>query len=387
MKGCEQIIELYKKNGGYIHKSLIRKKNKDNIYGIFTNEKIEKNTLLIKTPSKLILGINNNISFDEKTPDLIKIVISILVELYKKEDSIFYHSFLLLPKYKEINDIIIFNDEYLQYLNEIGFNNQLKDYRNLIIREVTKLNDKYNYISELNEKDIRYGFYIYHNYSWNGGLDILMHLLNHKYGSPARKKIPNSDDYCYMTNKMIEKDEEIFDTYGDIYSNERFALYYNFIDNSEKNTTISFRYKDKSALGFYKSKLLYDYCIKNLIPINYSFDDGKEVNISIQKVPNIGYLTKFKITDNNYEQLFNIASILSINKLEHINNREVLLIYNYLRDLLQMNLDTINKSNLEKYRNKIKENYPIILSMIENKINILTNLINKVNKNISDLLH
>jgi hypothetical protein len=52
-----------------------------------------------------------------------------------------------------------------------------------------------------------------------------------------------------------------------------------------------------------------------------------------------------------------------------------------------MNLDTINKSNLEKYRNKIKENYPIILSMIENKINILTNLINKVNKNISDLLH
>ena len=386
MKGCEQIIELYKKNGGYIHKSLIRKKNKDNIYGIFTNEKIEKNTLLIKTPSKLILGINNNISFDEKTPDLIKIVISILVELYKKEDSIFYHSFLLLPKYKEIEDVIIFNDEYLQYLNEIGFNNQLKDYRNLIIREVTKLNDKYNYIYELNEKDIRYGFYIYHNYSWNGGLDILMHLLNHKYGSPARKKIPNSDDYCYMTNKMIEKDEEIFDTYGDIYSNERFALYYNFIDNSEKNTTISFRYKDKSALGFYKSKLLYDYCIKNLIPINYSID-VKEANISIQKVPNIGYLTKFKITDNNYEQLFNIASILSINKLEHINNREVLLIYNYLRDLLQMNLDTINKSNLEKYRNKIKENYPIILSMIENKINILTNLINKVNKNISDLLH
>ena len=387
MKGCEQIIELYRKNGGYIHKSLIRKKNKNNIYGIFTNEKIEKNTLLIKTPSKLILGINNNISFDEKTPNLIKIVISILVELYKKEDSIFYHSFLLLPKYKEINDIIIFNDEYLQYLNEIGFNNQLKDYRNMIIREVTKLNEKYNYIPELNEKDIRYGFYIYHNYSWDGGLDILMHLLNHKYGSPVRKKIPNSDDYCYMTNKMIEKDEEIFDTYGDIFSNERFALYYNFIDDSEKNTTISFRYKDKSALGFYKSKLLYDYCIKNLIPINYSFDDGKEVNISIQKVPNIGYLTKFKITDNNYEQLFNIASILSINKLEHINNREVLLIYNCLKDLLQMNLDTINKSNLEKYRNKIKENYPIILSMIDNKINILTNLINKVNKNISDLLY
>ena len=52
-----------------------------------------------------------------------------------------------------------------------------------------------------------------------------------------------------------------------------------------------------------------------------------------------------------------------------------------------MNLDTINKSNLEKYRNKIKENYPIILSMIDNKINLLKNLINKVNKNISDLLH
>ena len=61
MDSFTKIVDLYRKNNGYVHESLIRKRNIDGIYGLYINEKIEKNTLLIRTPENLILKIKNKI--------------------------------------------------------------------------------------------------------------------------------------------------------------------------------------------------------------------------------------------------------------------------------------------------------------------------------------
>ena len=224
------------------------------------------------------------------------------------------------------------------------------------------------------------------NYCWEEGLDLFIHLVNHKYGNHGRLKINNTNDYCCINKNALEKDEEIFISYGDIKPNEDILFNYNFIDNSENNTTISFIYKDKSPLSFYKGKLLYDYCKENNIYINYS-NNGEEIEISTKNSPNLKYLSYLKITNNNYKHLLNIASILSINKLEHINNRNNLGVYKTLKSLLKINLDIINKTNLEKYYNKFKINYPLVLNIIENRINIITNILEKVNKQIENIIN
>lgn len=386
MNSFNQIIKFYRDNGGFIHKSLYRKKNKDGVYGIFTKEKIEPNTILIKTPEKLMITINNNINYDENTLLSVKMIITILIEIYKKEKSIFYHGLLLLPKYEEIKNNLFFNDTYLNYLNECGLTNTLSDYRKFIIRKVINLNNKYNYISGLDEKNINYALYILRNYCWEEGLDLFIHLVNHKYGNHGRLKINNTNDYCCINKNALENDEEIFVSYGDIKSNEDILFNYNFIDNSENNTTIYFNYKDKSPLSFYKGKLLYDYCKENNIYINYS-NNGEEIQISTKNSPNLKYLSYLKITNNNYKHLLNIASILSINKLEHINNRNNLRVYKTLKSLLKINLDIINKTNLEKYYDKFKINYPLVLNVIENRINIITNILEKVNNQIENIIN
>ena len=123
------------------------------------------------------------------------------------------------------------------------------------------------------------------NYCREEGLDLFIHLVNHKYGNHGRLKINDTNDYCCINKNALEKDEEIFISYGDIKPNEDILFNYNFIDNSENNTTISFIYKDKSPLSFYKGKLLYDYCKENNIYINYSNNKGEELEISTKNSP------------------------------------------------------------------------------------------------------
>ena len=50
-----QLKEWFIKNGGYIHPSLIRKKTEKGHYGLFATEKIEKDTIIIRTPENLVL--------------------------------------------------------------------------------------------------------------------------------------------------------------------------------------------------------------------------------------------------------------------------------------------------------------------------------------------
>ena len=99
------------------------------------------------------------------------------------------------------------------------------------------------------------------------------------------------------------------------------------------------------------------------------------------------YLSYLKITNNNYKHLLNTASILSINKPNILITEIVKGVYKTLKSLLKINSDIINKTNLEKYYNKFKINYPLVLNIIESRINIITNILEKVNKQLENIIN
>ena len=84
----------------------------------------------------------------------------------------------------------------------------------------------------------------------------------------------------------------------------------------------------------------------------------------------------------NYNQLYNIAKIMCIttNDINNPGNVNKLNIYKKMNSIIQLNLNLINKSKLEEYRERIISKYPDIICIIDNKINILTNMLNKIKK-------
>ena len=85
--------------------------------------------------------------------------------------------------------------------------------------------------------------------------------MNHKTGSPSRISgyLESEKVWSYTTNKVIEKGEEIFDTYGDIKSTEELAFQYGFVNYENPSTSIFFNSgKLSSPVDYYKIKLLTD---------------------------------------------------------------------------------------------------------------------------------
>ena len=54
--------------------------------------------------------------------------------------------------------------------------------------------------------------------------------------------------------------------------------------------------------------------------------------------------------------------------------------------IVKLNLSQINKSKLEEYRERINNKYPDIINVIDNTVNTLTNMLDKIKKDRDDYI-
>lgn len=57
-----------------------------------------------------------------------------------------------------------------------------------------------------------------------------------------------------------------------------------------------------------------------------------------------------------------------------------------MNTIIQLNLDLINKSKLEEYRERISNKYPNIICVIDNNINTLMNMLTKIKQDREDYI-
>ena len=70
-----------------------------------------------------------------------------------------------------------------------------------------------------------------------------------------------------------------------------------------------------------------------------------------------------------------------IKNIEDVKLRNKKNVLNTMKHLINLNLNLLNRSNLEKYRNKFSIKYPYILSVIDNRINIFSDILSKIDNN------
>jgi hypothetical protein len=224
------LVKWCRENGGFVHNLITRKKNKQGVYGIIATDRIEKGTVIFQVPEKNCINDDENINYGDCNL-MFKTLINILIEYKKGKKSKWHHTFSLLPSYDVIvnNSIWNCNKELINNLQEIGYNVQAtKEWRDKKLKNIIKLNNKYKYVENLTLHDLIYCFEIHANYSWET-FDPIMCFMNHKTGSPKRTpfNIEKTSEkvYRYTTDKVMEKGEEIFDSYGDIKSTEELAFH------------------------------------------------------------------------------------------------------------------------------------------------------------------
>ena len=104
-------------NGGYINDSIIRKKTEKGYYGLFTTEKLEKDTVIIKTPSNLCLDILDNLKEFFEKEHIIPSNNLIFISSFK----IHNNEFKLLRKNLSKNlNAKIFNKDGFEFLNKVN---------------------------------------------------------------------------------------------------------------------------------------------------------------------------------------------------------------------------------------------------------------------------
>ena len=66
MNNFDLLKEWVIQNGGYVHPAIYRKKNENGIYGLFTNQDLNPNEVLIKVSESIFINENtNNINFND----------------------------------------------------------------------------------------------------------------------------------------------------------------------------------------------------------------------------------------------------------------------------------------------------------------------------------
>ena len=376
-----KLKEWFIKNGGYIADSIIRKKTEEGHYGLFTTEKLESDTIIIKTPPNLCLNILDDIKGID-TSDFTKIILSLLIELNKGHESFFYYSFQLLPTLDELKSysIRLCDEDIINKLKILGFNlrsiKHISAYKE-IYEEIFLINNKNKYIEDLDSNNITYAILIKLYYYWENGYDPVIGFINHKKGN-LTKIIDTTGGGIMKLNKIIYENSEVFNLYLPNISSEALTFYYNFIDIENLDISLSLQFTAANALDFYKAKLLMD------IGLNSKLNEQK-----LSTYTSIDYIDfDSSIIVNKYDlsKLFKVASILSINKIGDIDNTNVVETYKMSKNILKMNLNSINLDNND-YLEEIKTKYPHVGILIEEKYNLLQNMINHINILLQDYIN
>jgi len=368
-------------NGGYIRDSIIRKKTEKGYYGLFTTEKLESDTIIIKTPQNLCLNILDNVKNIEEEEDYIKRLLSLLIELNKGHESFFYNCFELLPSLEEFKSysIMLCNEDITNKLKILGFDLKKTEYDisnyKKIYEKIILINEKNKYIENLDSNNITYAILIHNHYYWENGLDPIMLFINHKKDNSL--KIMENNINVMKINKIVYENCEIFLSYSHKKS-EELAFSYDFIDMENFDISLSIYYTANDALDFYKAKLLMDIGLKSRL-------NEQKLSVFNEGIFNISN-NSIIVSKNNLDQLFKVASILSIKKIGDIDNTNVVDIYKMSKKILELNLSTINIENPD-YLDEIKKQYPHIGILIEEKYNLIQKMINHINNLLVDYIN
>jgi len=274
------LINWINNNGGFIHDDLYidTKLEDDKIHrSIYykNKENISKNSTLTQIPHKLVISKNTfehiqNIqiwtNIIDNSPILtkehekkrLKIIIALLYEYTKKEQSFYYPYIKLLPKKNDFDNhpinIYYENNKAFKILNSLSKNfikqvdsmsHELISFIEIILHcnDELEIFDKNIYTNNHFKKLIKWAFFIQKTRSWADGLVPFDDIFDHANNSNISLKKINSktldedNHYIFKADDQFNEhkhDYNIFDNYGH-YNSMRLLLFYNFLPQNEIN--------------------------------------------------------------------------------------------------------------------------------------------------------
>jgi len=372
-----ELFNFINDNGGYVHPGIERKRGKNGIYGIFTKQKIKKEEILFNIPKKLTINIDTN-----KIPENLKLkgnlflkVYNLLLEKRKGEKSKFKIQLSLYPSLEDLKETewAFFENEVHDAINKtISYYFPPKDKLKKMISIMDPIKDSFTY------EEILYALLIVLRYSWKEALVPGIELMNHKSFSNVMMKRNKGKKFFYYKNFAdLDKNEEVFDSYG-IKSIKSLLFGYGFFDpNNDNFITLSYSLTSSNPFDFQKSKLLEKFgFIMNLVTKN-----GKSF-IKTQSTTEALLISKNRIHKKSNE----ILKILCAENEHELKELNPLKFLKFVRRLCKLNLDNINFEELRNLESKLPSKYFYIVEAIKERVNILKNKIKECNILLNSLI-
>ena len=250
-KEYTNLLNLIKNNGGYVNPKLIPNEISKNNRFIISNDKINKNEILLFIPHKISISklnflVNNKCveayGFDEEL-DYACIIYFMTIDKFNSS-SLFKPYYDYLPIFNKTDFIIDFNDEEIEMFKETGITEGIKYYHYFYEKALEPVKEKLKQFSlkkNIRYEDIlevfkyNYDLAVTRNFGRPGSFyDIntmvpYLDLINHSDKSNTYWFYEdNKEGYTLIAMRDINKYEEITDSYGK-YSNSYLYKTYGFV--------------------------------------------------------------------------------------------------------------------------------------------------------------
>ena len=321
-----ELLNLFKKKGGFLNKNLIIKKDKNSGFSIVANDVIEPNKILINVPNNLLIPVEN---------------ITNLITYRDEFEEVFFKTLNSNSKYLDYHPLNSNEFEFEQISNVIKKNQNL--YKNFLIKyenfnSLDKEKKKIKLLAStraISLKEYNKKFFMpimdFVNYNYNG--------LNYMLGENGNVHI--------KSKKIINKHEEIFVNYTpSIQEAISFYFEHGFIDKSFN----SFKIK-KNEL---KLKL------KNISTFNKNFF-SKDNDVYT-------FTENINFDSNNFSKNFvKFLEIFPKNQRFEMA-RKILILYKNLISLDTSNDYMKNSTILKNFYKSVK----IYINIIDNYLQLIT---------------
>ena len=332
----ENFFNYARNIGIYVNKELYVKKIYENNNGIFINNSIDPNQLLISLPKKFVISKNTFKSLIlEQTPDYIDLK---FLENY----------FFSLPslEYFKKNSIMFIDDEKKnKILNLFVDLSPTKRKIHHLFHSFGELSDFEKYISIIFKTRS-------FNFENNQYLCPIVDLINYKYGSP--RAVNNKEGIYFKNNELLKNSDQFFHGYESHNNIVFFFLKYNFVPDNFNTVSIPSNF---FSLNIPQNK-------KDTIDENYwHVKDGKFSNKKKIVFDNLKFPLDFKLEINKI-----IPNNSTVNKI-------TISILEMLRDEIKYKevIKFINEAADEDITRSFAEALKINYSRIEQLINKLSN--------------
>ena len=305
----ENFFNYARNIGIYVNKELYVKKIYENNNGIFINNSIDPNQLLISLPKKFVISKNTFKSLIlEQTPDYIDLK---FLENY----------FFSLPslEYFKKNSIMFIDDEKKnKILNLFVDLSPTKRKIHHLFHSFGELSDFEKYISIIFKTRS-------FNFENNQYLCPIVDLINYKYGSP--RAVNNKEGIYFKNNELLKNSDQFFHGYESHNNIVFFFLKYNFVPDNFNTVSIPSNF---FSLNIPQNK-------KDTIDENYwHVKDGKFSNKKKIVFDNLKFPLDFKLEINKIIPNNSTVNKITISILEmlrdEIKHKEVIKFTNEVAD-------------------------------------------------------